>query len=227
MERFRVTGPSHDLLKPRNQARQALAHQLREHLGGWFIRKTTEGDPKPQWRGPMARADVMAAFDGWHLKADNFAVGRRDKTGTVALAVRVENIDVPLLLLANCSKATSECWSLVKAQFPGIVFSGGYVYKKILGTEEWSDHAWGTAFDASQSATVPNDAVIKWMAEMARAGCMAFDYALGSKDGHVVECYAPAFNIEPSGAASSHLWHTHCSVVNHHGARPPGEGGVA
>ena len=214
---FADRGP--DLLRQRNNAVDKIAALMGMNHFGWSILKN--GDESPT----MPKAEALQAFVRWtgHAKPDDTIRFIHESHQNIA----VRYAPVKLLAMADCSPATILLHSLVHEQFPTIKFAGGYVYKKIEGTESWSDHAYGTAFDETENPPqVKNDDVLDWLARMGRANCTAFGYALGSRDGKIVEVYSPDYDIEPSGAASSHLWHVHVSVVNHHGVKPPHEGGV-
>lgn len=214
---FRDPGP--DLLRTRPNARRQVRSVLGDRKGGWFTR--VDGREDGEWKGPMSKADAVAKFDAWKAPLGEFLFGQKDGRKIEAQAVcRVENVRE--LEVPNCSQGVSTNWSLAKHQFPDCVFAGGYVYKQILGTNEWSDHAWGDAVDETPK---DNDALFDWNTRMARSGNMDYDYLLGSRKGKVVQSSAPDFDVEPSSAASSHLWHNHMSVIDHDGRKPPREGG--
>lgn len=129
--------------------------------------------------------------------------------------------------IPNCSARTILNHSLIEHQWR-VLFGGGYVYRQIAGSSSWSDHAWGTAIDETENPSqgARNDDVFDWCRRMGAAGCMQYDYALGSRNGRVVTCGAPHYEVEPSSAASTHLWHVHMSIVDHDGRKPPRPGGV-
>ena len=221
--RYRVRGGSQtwnakgpDLLRPRALARRKLAGMLVDKPPRMFT-KIGEQD----WREAGGRAAVMEVWD--KFKGREFKVGlkkgRQIEVIAATLAVDVRNMDIP-----NCSPGTSLAWSLVRTQFPDVIFAGGYVWKE-TSPGEWSDHAWGTAFDATQKPPkVTNDKVTDWIARMAAAGCLSFDYALGSRRGQVVQV-DPDGDVFPSRADKGHLWHVHMSVTDHDGRKPPRTGG--
>jgi hypothetical protein len=130
--------------------------------------------------------------------------------------------------LDDCSPETVLAHSLIAHAWyeRGVVFAGGYVWKQVAGSDDWSDHAWGTAIDesCSRAPAGTNDALTDWIARMAAAGLLEFDYALGSRDGSVVYVAGDG-SIRPSGADRSHLWHVHVSVIDHGGAKPSRQGG--
>lgn len=213
IQRFRTTGS--DLLRQRASARRVLAASLTDKPPRMFV-KIGDG----VWREAGGKVAVMDRFDGWQAGA-TFKVGLK-KDGKIRVIETVGRENVKLLSLSNCSPGTELVWSLIKHRFPGVVFGGGYVYKE-TSPGVWSDHAWGTAVDATTYAQ--NDEVTDWVARMARAGAMNFDYALGSRDGRVVIVYHDG-DIALSQASSSHEWHNHISVVDHDGRKPPRTGGV-
>jgi len=228
MDRFRVSGGGSDLLRPEANARRTLAGRLMvAQAVNLHTRHERLDGTKTEWKPAVNRGEALDRFDRFAAAfaadrvGDRFVVAHEKKDGSKVVLAAVNGEDVKILALTGCSPATSQCWSLVKHQFPDVIFAGGLVSKQISGTTDWSDHAWGTAFDSTQGAKTTNDEQFEWLVRMARAGCTDFDYLLGSRAGRVVESYAPDFDIESSGAASSHLWHIHASVVNHHGARPP------
>lgn len=178
------------------------------------------------WIDCSSKAQVMDAFDAWK-GGEVFKVALL-RDGHYNLIAVVRKLVVPFLPLEHCSPGTSLVHSLIQERFPGVILSGAYFWKQIAGSDDWSDHAWGTAVDESQNLNkgITNDEVTDWVARMARSGNMEFDYALGSKNDRVVNCFAPEFNLEPSSASSSHLWHVHISVIDHDGRKPPRQGGV-
>ena len=221
MNRFRVRGDGQpwtlngpDLLRTRENATKRV--------------RALVGEPdklkEPEVNGEAVRGkgEVMDRFEEWRPKSkgDIFRV-TEIRRGERAVSAIVRFEPVPIIDLRNCSPKTIENHSLLEYQFPGVVHSGGYLFRQISGSSEWSDHAWGTATDDSQSATTPNDRVTDWCARMARAGLMDFDHLYGSRDGKVVRVVAPDFDIEPSSAAASHLWHVHISYTDHDGRKPP------
>ena len=165
--------------------------------------------------------DRHRGFTHGFLLREEFDVGA-EHGGEVVVLARATYEDVPLVPLANCTKDTEALHSLVHYQFPLAIHSGGFYYRQIAGSTAWSDHAWGTAIDESQAAAKGffNDETFDWEARMAQTGNINPDYILGSKDGEVVQCVAPDYRVEPSSAASSHLWHVHTSQVDHDGRRP-------
>ena len=233
IDRFRVHGKGKtfndagpDLLRKRSNARRQVSADMGPLVhDGWFVRRITDG-AKTEWSGPMSKHDALAKFDAWKLLADGFVLGREDAHGVVEAHVVIQHEEVRIIDTADCGPETILGRSLIEHQFPGIKFAGGYVYKQIDGSSSWSDHAYGDAIDETENPPkVQNDDVLDWCARMGATGNMEFDYALGSRDGHVVETVAPDFHIAPSTAASSHLWHCHISFINHHGVKPGHVGG--
>lgn len=211
--RFRI---GDDLLRPPGNARRFLKTSLADRPPRLYVRVG-----RGVWRRMGSRAAVMERFDRWD-RGNVFRVGIKFG-GKIKVLQVVRRERVQFLRLANCSPDTEIAWSLVKHQFPGVAFGGGYVYKE-TSPGEWSDHAWGTAVDPS--AYAENDRVTDWVARMTRNGCLDFDYALGSRDDGVVIVFGGSGNVYPSGASRSHLWHVHLSIVNHDGRKPPRTGGV-
>lgn len=104
------------------------------------------------------------------------------------------------------------------------MFGGGYVFKH--SGDFWSDHAYGTAVDATDEAKGrDNEKHFRWYVRMAQAGLISYDYIIGSIDGRVHSAQAPDFEIEPGGGDSSHEWHCHISHIDHDGRRPSRPGG--
>lgn len=234
MNRYRVRAPAKkwidkgpDLLRKEDNAVKALKALLdpgadiqlatrRERPDGTFT----------DWEPAVSRPEVVDRFRAWDGtdKADIFQVGRVLPAGDIELLTAVKFEFVALTDTSCVSDKTVVARSLIEHQFPGIKFAGGYVWKQINGSTSWSDHAWGTAIDETHNPPgVTNDEVTHWIARMAQTGNVDFDYALGSRDGKVVVVAAPDFEIEPSGASDSHLWHNHVSTVDHDGAKPPKE----
>lgn len=213
-----------DLLRTEEHARKALRGQLGHAMDGWYVRKASDTGDKGEWSGPMTRADVLDAYDAWQQRNVKFQVGRMGQVHP-EMTHEVLAVEIDVVALPHCTPATNLAHALVNAQFPDVIDSGAFLYRQIDGSSAWSDHAWGTALDESQNVKakppVLNDAVFDWVARMGRSGDMEYDYALGSRQGDVMQVTAPDFNVEPSGAASSHLWHVHISVVDHDGRKPP------
>lgn len=206
--------PGPDLLRPLDNATAQLRTLLRKSNGQELEIRVDKGE----WR-KTNRRKVLAV-----MKLGNF------ETLTVAVhdivIAQVKHEAIVKLAVDRCSVGVAVLWSLVKHQFPGIIFAGGYVYKETF-PGFWSDHAWGDAFDGTQNLAkhVLNDDVFDWLVRMGKGGCAKFDYAIGSRHDHVVDASAPDYEVGPSGADPSHLWHCHISVVDHDGAKPPREGG--
>lgn len=227
VSRWRVSSPSKkwtdpgpDLLRLRKGAvkqaqsllpRLGLRVEVNRHDGAGWVRILRKDLPKEiSERGPKDLTIAQVKLNGERVKR---AVVRREK--------------VVLKDLYNCSSDTILAHSLVEHQFPGIKFAGGYVYPDYQ-PGGWSDHAWGTAIDETANTSIgqTNDDVFNWVARMGQSGDLKYDYALGSRKGSVVQATSYSnYEVVPSGADSSHLWHVHISVVNHHGAAPPGPGG--
>lgn len=221
------TDPGPDLLRPEANARQMLSAALgNKLLDGWYVRKN-RNVVKGKWNGPLRRFEVMELFDSWGTQTVEFIVGR-EKPGKGPEALYVVRREVVKIdSISNCSPGTSLVHSLIHKQFPRIKLSGAYVYKQISGSSSWSDHAWGTAIDETESPPQPtNDETLDWVSRMGQSGLMDYDYALGSRNGRVVQASAPDFRVVSSSASSSHLWHVHISIVDHNGAKPPRSGGV-
>ncbi len=230
MDRFRVKaahktwgdkGP--DLLRKDANAIRAMRAVLGGRVEGLFVRRSDEGD-KGEWQGPFDKGNVMDLFKFWttNHKKQLFAVGEKQGSGISPVAQATYE-HVPIVPLANCSKDTEELHSLIHYQFDKAIHSGGFLFRQVSGSTAWSDHAWGTAIDESQNTEkgVTNDEVFDWQARMAQSGNINPDYILGSRDGKVVQAVAPDYEVEPSSAASSHLWHCHTSQVDHDGRKPP------
>lgn len=234
VERFRVRkdnqtwadeGP--DLLRVRKNARKQLVAVMADRHSDWYTRKVKDDGTKTEWVGPISKFEALALFDGSSLAGIDLVFGYAKPENHPKPVVIVKRERVVIKKLDNCSPATSLAHSLVEHQFPHLSMSGAYSYRQVSGSSSWSDHAWGTAFDETEHPPdTPNDKTLDWVARMGRSGCMNYDYALGSQNGHVVMVSAPDFDVVPSGAASTHLWHVHTSVVDHHGIRPPRTGGV-
>lgn len=227
IHRFRVRTPDQgwevhgpDLLRTKPNAARTMLDMVPRH------RKIEVRYGALDWR-PVKRGDLLATFDGWK-GANLFVVAVLGRvTGRRHVVSVVQHVEVPLLDLGpEESGSTKQAWSLFKAQYPAARFGGAYVYKE-TSPGYWSDHAWGTAVDVTENRPegVTNDAVTSWASRMAASGNLVFDYALGSMGGRVVQVNANG-GIVPSGAADSHLWHVHVSVIDHDGRKPPRTGGV-
>lgn len=229
-DRFRVRGMNHqynepgpDLLREQGNARARVRALIAQRHDGWTaVAVKADGTRLPQTE-PMSKAEALDVFDHWaHEPTATLVLSHRGEPAIGARYERVEKIETP-----NCSPDTVLNRSLIAHQFPHARYAGGYVYRTVKDSESWSDHAWGTAIDDSENPPDPtNDELTDWCARMGRAGCMHFDYLLGSEHGKVVQVSAPDYAAEPSTAASSHLWHVHMSVVDHDGRKPPRQGGV-
>lgn len=229
--RFRVRGANEewtangpDLLRPRDNARLRAKAIMGAAVKGWSTRIVYNGGATAAPSNDMTKSDALDRFVTW-AKNPVGATFVLMHGGETRVVVRLERVEI--LGLDNVSPATALIWSLLRHQFPNIQFGGGYVYKKILGTNDYSDHAWGTAIDATENPPEPfNDETTDWLSRMARSGCMAYDYVLGSRNGSVVQVAPPDYDLEPSGASTSHLWHNHISQTDHEGRKPPKTGGV-
>jgi hypothetical protein len=211
--RFRVEGAGSgwDLLRKRDQARRMLGAALVDRAPRLEVKV---GDNP--WRELGSRAEVMERFDGWQADGVFKVALRRGDERALLAAVHREN--VRLLDGGGTNPGTDLNWSLMKHAFPWIDFGGGYVYKQ-TSPGVWSDHAHRDAVDGTTHQEPLNSRVTDWVARMARAGAMDFDYALGSRGGNVVIVYSDG-DMAPSGASSSHKWHVHISTVDHDGRHP-------
>ena len=220
---FADKGP--DLLRPVDNARRALKALLKPGepavLATRFER--SNGEQSAWKRG--SRAEVVDRFGPWAARdeGDTFQVGQlEDGTGRFNVIAAVRRETVKRLDEGDLAAGAREIHSLIQHQFPAAVFAGGFVCKVIAGTTQWSDHAHHDAVDETQQVPkVPNDVITEWLSRMGKARCVDFDYLLGSRNGEVVIVAAPDYDIEPSGASDSHLWHNHISDVDHDGRRPP------
>lgn len=233
IQRFRVrsdskawTDPGPDLLRKPDNARRQVKTLMGDRLKGWSFRTVNAKGVKSPESKVMGKVDVRDRMDSWMRNpTDMFVLLHHGEAAVVVKSERVAIVET-----ASCSPSTVELRSLFEHQFPKARYAGGYVWKEILGSNpaQYSDHAWGTAIDESENLAqgYHNDEGIDWLSRMAKSGNIDFDYALGSRGGRVVSCGAPDFDIEPSGAADSHKWHTHISIVDHDGRKPPRPGGV-
>lgn len=226
--RFRIkaaskkfTDPGPDLLRHRANARKHLSSSMAGELQGWYTKR--EGG---EWSERSTKHDALVKFDAFKGGPD-LVLGRKGGDGKISPKFVASHESVTLIPTDRCGRGTILVRSLIEHQFPHIIFAGGYVYKLIEGTTDWSDHAWGDAIDETENpgAGVHNDEVFDWITRMGKAGCMDFDYALGSSKGKIVTSGAPDYSVSPSSAASSHEWHVHISIIDHHGQKPPHEGG--
>lgn len=221
---YRDAGP--DLLRERSRARASL----RAMLGPAVDLHKPQVNTGDGFEDVASKAAVLDAFDAWKpgktigASDDNFQVSEmRDGRRVIVAAVRYERVPVHE---ATCGHpGCTEMRSLIEHQFGDkVTYAGCYVYKQIAGSTSWSDHAYGDAIDETFGSAL-NDAGFDWVVRMARAKEFDFDYALGSKDGKVVSASAPDYDVHPSSAASTHLWHVHISQVDHEGRKPAHEGG--
>ena len=216
LHRFRVRAgsktwndPGPDLLRPVENAQEQLRTLLRPFDGQKLQYRVDDGP----WLDPRSKREILTVMgEGQYT---SLRVARGD---VIVAAVRHEEVEK--LPVSNCSVGVSVQWSLLKHQFPAIVFAGGYVYKETF-PGYWSDHAYGDAFDGTHKPpTVVNDDVFDWLVRMARSGCIRFSYVLGSRNGNVVSASAPDYEVVPSNASDSHTWHCHVSVIDHDGEKP-------
>ena len=223
ISRFRVrpaskvfTDPGPDLLRDRGNATNQVAQIMGKRLAGWtLITANAQGEQsKP---GPrVSKAKALDLVDRWCRDPTTMLLLHH--WGKAAIALRYERVQ--LIPTANCTPGTVLVRSLIEHQFPRAIFSGGYVYKESY-SGYWSDHAWGTAVDMTENPPEPtNDETFDWLVRMAQAGCVEYDYALGSQNGHVMKSEKPGYEPMSSDADSGHLWHVHTSVVDHGGSRP-------
>jgi hypothetical protein len=169
------------------------------------------------WRA-ATRAQVLTRVTTW--MRDPFEVFQVAKGKDHELLAVVKHERVAFMDLAHCSRETSVLWSLVHHQFPQVILSGAFFFRQVANSDDWSDHAWGTAIDTSPRG-MTNDELFDWVVRTCRERIVDADYIIGSIDGKVRSASAPGFDIVPSGAAVSHTWHVHTSVVDHDGAKPP------
>ena len=78
-------------------------------------------------------------------------------------------------------------WSLyvyaqTKAQFPRVTNMGIYNYRKIAGTNTWSEHAWANAVDFGVPSMAYGDTVKRWLAN--QTGRFNIDNLLWRVEGH-------------------------------------------
>jgi hypothetical protein len=212
-----------DLLRMKDNARRQLKNNLGDKTQGWHVRTEAPDGTWRDWDGPMSKADALERFDGWSPGDDGQRIqyGRKQNEKIEpAHSVRFEKVKD--LELAGCTEATEKAHSLVQHAFPAAIFAGGYVCKTYNNdpNADWSDHAWGTAVDETENPpAAKNEAVGDWCARMCSSGNMEADYILSSRGGVAGGYYAPDWDWDP-GAADSHEWHTHLSIVDHDGKDP-------
>jgi hypothetical protein len=231
MKRFQVkagnkdwTDKGPDLLRTQDNARKALKNNLGDKTQGWHVRTDAPDGTWRDWDGPMSKADALERFDGWsppQKEGQRIQYGRKQNDQIEVLhIVRFE--DVKHYELSGCSDRAEKANDLVRHAFPKVKFAGGYVCKNYNGDPGagWSDHAWGDAVDETENPPeVKNEDVGDWCARMCSSGNMEADYILSSRNGVAGGYYAPDWDWR-NGAASSHEWHTHISVVDHKGKDP-------
>ena len=228
MKRFRarVTAktygdPGPDLLRPRDNAQRQAADNMGTAKDGFFLR---ENPPKDRtdwtdWRGPLARGEVLRRIDVWQGKANDGAklqVGRKSG-GKVEAKNELLVVVVREVPMSGVNAGAETVANLVRAQFSGEGV-GGFACREYNGVpgSGWSDHAWGDAVDLWG---VPNDKLTDWCVRMGKAGCMNPAQFIGSKGGKVYAYYAPSYAAK-LGGPPSHLTHVHCSYRQHYGANP-------
>lgn len=229
-DRFRVKGAKQtftdkgpDLLREHGNALARVRTMLGQGREGWTFRTENAAGVKTDESKKLSKAAVVERLERWlkNPAGQEIIILHHGEPEVV-----IRYAPVRKLAMVNCSPGTVLLHSLLHEQFPKIRFAGGYVYK-LTSPGYWSDHAWGTADDETENPPEPmNDETMDWLSRMGKARCLEFDYALGSRNGNVVQCGAPDYDIEPSGASDSHLWHNHISIVDHDGRKPPREGGV-
>lgn len=208
-----------DLLRPPANAKQALRGIIADH-DGLQTRFSKDRDAWTDWNRAN-KSKVLDRLTAWmHDRDGSFQVGVAGPGDKVEVVAVVKFERVPYIDLPHCSRSTSVDWSLTSYHFgKNVVLSGAFYYRQIAGSTDWSDHAWGTATDNSPKG-ISNDTLFDWKVRMYRERCMDCDYVLGSLKGEVKSASAPDFDIRPSGAAVSHTWHVHSSIVDHDGAKP-------
>lgn len=215
--------PGPDLLRPKDNAHQALAG-IMGHTGTktWRWRRDKLDGTFTEWTRLMGKIQVLDAFDRW--KAGDGKVFQIGKGKTKVLVRAMARTEVVNIADRGVDPGANLLSALMHHRFPGLNFCGGALCKTISGYPyDWSDHSWRDAIDECQDLAqgVKNDDVTDWTVRMARARCVTFDYLLGSSNGRVVKATAPDYEIEASSASSTHLWHNHISIIDHGGARPP------
>lgn len=215
--------PGPDLLRTRSNARQRVKAIMADRHGGWSLVQVREDNTRKDQSKEMSKADALDAFGRWaQVPTPGLLLLHSGEPAVVVMWEAVAEIPT-----ASSSPDTVLTRSLIEHQFPRIRYAGGYVYRTVKDSASWSDHAWGTAIDETENPPDPtNDETLDWLSRMGKARCLDFDYALGSRDGEVVVAAAPDYDVEPSTAADSHLWHNHISIVDHDGRKPPKEGGA-
>jgi hypothetical protein len=216
-----------DLLRKQADAEKALAKTVPVTARHVRVRQSKRGGKLGGWSQPMSRRQALRRSRGVELKSGQvFQVGK-GKPGKVEVLGVMKCEAVRYMELTGAHPDAEITWSLIHHAHPNVVFAGGYLWKKVAGTDSWSDHAWGDAIDATpRGAGVDNDGLYDWQLRMGKSGNLpVHGYILGSKRGKVKRANAPGFRSWPSGASDSHTWHNHDSIVDHRGARPPRTGG--
>jgi hypothetical protein len=216
-----------DLLRKRADAEKAVGRIIALGTRQLRVRSRGKDGAWTEWSRPMSRKRALKRLHGWEPRGDYFQIGK-GKPGAIEVKAVVKVERVRYHELENASPDTCVTWSLIAHQFPNVVYAGAYVWKEVLGTSSWSDHAWGTAVDGTpRGKGATNDSLFDWQCRMGKTGNLpVHGYILGSKGGKVKRANAPGFRALPSAASTSHLWHNHDSIVDHHGAKPPRQGGV-
>jgi len=218
------TDPGPDLLRARAGA-VAAATGLLKWRRVYVGRRLRANGGGAEWRelgGKRAVREWLETALATMRDGDRAQIGER-RWEAVEIRAVVRAREVPVVELENATPAVEITNGLVETAFPGSLFAGAFVCKRVSGSSSWSAHAWGDALDRTSSATAPNDAITDWSARMARAGELPVVQILGSRSGVVVEArerLIGSWSLKPSSASDSHLWHVHYSAGWHTGIPP-------
>lgn len=226
VSRFRVRRPDEtwsdegpDLLRTKDNALVAMKNIMGIVPRLYVHRKRLENGSMTPWSRPYSRSETLEFFRVWNPGFNSVFHVATEKLAPVTSSAKVV---VALVDEGNISGNTQLANSLLKAQFPESVFSGGFVCKET--TPGWtSDHAWRDAVDRSPNTAkgLKNDHIFSWGVRMSRSGCWQMAYIIGSLGDRVMTAQSPDWIMHPSDAAISHTWHTHFSIVDHNGANSP------
>lgn len=214
---WNAEGP--DLLRTQANARLRMAAMIGDgYQDRLVVRRNWQGR-WTKWTGPYKRVGVLEAFDEWKAPQGGvFQVAINRKQPKLLVEARGERVDQ--LYVADVHAGVVVAWSLARHQFPDVEFGGGFVCKQ-SAPGYTSNHAWKDAIDETPPNGSYNDELFDWNRRMCATGNMQSDQIIGSLNGRVVIADTPDWDVRASGADSSHLWHVHISVIDHHGANSP------
>lgn len=210
--------PGPDLLRDSRNAIKASTALLAP-IGRFYVRRQGAEGIFTEWKVIYTRFRLKRWLDNsLRTLADQRHVQIAGAQENTQVDIRARRFEVTPL--TNATSDAEVCWALNHERFPAAQFGGCYVCKQVLGTNVYSDHAWGDAVDITENVPeVLNDTITDWNLRMAMEGQLPAEQIIGSKAGEVVSYEAPYWSLS-YGGAESHLWHTHVSCNQHTGVPP-------